>query len=196
MTMVAVRQRTSTPASGRARHAIASLLFCLLLAGCHKKVIVAPLPPPPVPPAIVSVPPPTHPTEPEPKPEVVVEAPIPTPPPPPPRRIPRRRTTPPPVTTAPTTTAAATPAPVDLGQLTTGGEATNTALRQTTEDLLRTQQKRLIALPSALSLLYSEQVERARLFLRDADDAWKKVDIEGARNLATKAKILLDEITK
>jgi hypothetical protein len=85
---------------------------------------------------------------------------------------------------------------VELGQLTAGGEANNAALRQGAEDLLRAQQKRLIALPSAVAVAHSEQTERARLFLRDADEAWKKLDIEGTRTLATKAKVLLDEITE
>ncbi len=171
------------------------LLFCVLpLAGCHRKTIVAAPPSlPAVGPEVVSVPPPTHPTEPEPEPAVVEEPPVPTPVPVPPRRPARRRPTPaPPATTA----TASAPPPVELGQLTTGGEANNAALRQGAEDLLRAQQRRLIALPPAVAAAHSEQTERARLFLRDADEAWKKLDIEGTRTLATKAKVLLDEITQ
>ena len=181
----------------RLRTATWLLFVALPLAGCHKAKVVAAAAPPPLPmPEVVSVPPPTHPTEPEPVPEVAVETPsVPTPPPPTPRRPPRRRPTPPPTTT--TTTAIATPPPaVDLGQLTTGGEANNAALRQSTEDLLHAQQRRLIAIPSANVASHSQQVEQARLFLRQADDAWKKLDIEGTRTLATKAKVLLDEITQ
>ena len=173
------------------------LLLCMLpLAGCHHKPIVAAAPPlPAVGPEVVSVPPPTHPTEPEPEPEVVEEPPVPTPVPTPPKRPARRRPTAPAPAPAPTTTAAAPP-PVELGQLTTGGEANNAALRQSAEDLLRAQQRRLVALPPAVAAAHSDQTERARLFLRDADEAWKKLDIEGTRTLATKAKVLLDEITQ
>jgi outer membrane biosynthesis protein TonB len=170
------------------------LLFCMLaLAGCHRKaVVIVPPPLPPVGPAVVSVPPPTHP--PEPAPEVVEVPPVPTPPPTPPKRPVHRRPAPaPPATTA---TAPAAAPPVELGQLSTGGEANNAALRQGAEDLLRAQQKRLLALPPAVTAAHREQTERASLFLRDADDAWKKLDIEGTRTLATKAKVLLDEITQ
>ncbi len=179
------------------RHALCLLLCMLSLTGCFlRKPKPAPALPPPPAVAIetVSVPPPTHPTEPEPEPEVVETPTTPPPPPPPPRRPPRRRPAPTPAAPAPATTAAATPPPVDLGQLTTGGEANNAALRQGTEDLLRAQQRRLINLSSSIAAAHGEQVEQARLFLRQADDAWKKLDVEGARTLATKAKVILDEI--
>ena len=84
------------------------------------------------------------------------------------------------------------PVSVDLGQLTAGGEAGD--LRQQTETLLREQQKRLAELPRVAADAHSQQVQQARLFLRQADDAWRKLDFEGARTLATKAKVLLDEI--
>ncbi len=148
--------------------------------------------PPPPPLETVSVPPPTHPTEPLP-----AEPVIPTPeialPIPPPRRIPPRRRQP---QTPPTQTAAATPPPMpmDLGNLTTGGESTNSALLQQTDDLLKAQTRRLNAIPSTMIALHSQQIEQARLFLKQATEAWTKQDIEGARTLATKAKVLLDEV--
>jgi hypothetical protein len=83
---------------------------------------------------------------------------------------------------------------MDLGNLTTGGESTNAALRQETDDLLKTQTRRLSSIPSATVVLHTQQIEQARLFLKQASDAWNQQDIEGARTLATKAKVLMDEV--
>jgi hypothetical protein len=173
--------------------AVVAILLMLPLAGCRTKVVKAAVAPAPPPIDTVSVPPPSHPTEPLP-PEPVVEVTLTPAPVIPPPRIPppRRRPTPPP----PQQTAAAAPPPIDLGQLTAGNEAGNTTFRQQTEDLMKAQNRRLITIPSAVSVLHAQQVEQARLFLRQADEAWKKLDIEGAHTLATKAKVLLDEIAE
>jgi hypothetical protein len=170
-----------------------SVCAVLSLAGCHRKVVVAAAPPlPPV--EMVSVPPPSHPSEPIPE-EPVIASPTLTLPVPPVKRPqpPRRRPTPAP----PTQTAiAVAPPPMDLGNLTTGGESTNTALRQQTDDLLKAQTRRLNAIPTSTIALHTQQIEQARLFLKQANDAWTKQDIEGARTLATKAKVLLDEVVE
>ena len=171
-----------------------SLCIVLSLAGCHRnpKVIAAAAPPPP-PLETVSVPPPTHPTEPMPEAPVIASPDLPLTVPPVRRpQPPRRRPAPTPQTQ--TAAAAPAPAPMDLGNLTTGGESTNTALLQQTDDLLKAQTRRLNAIPSATIALHSQQIEQARLFLKQASDAWTKQDIEGARTLATKAKVLLDEV--
>ncbi len=170
-----------------------SLTLCslLLIAGCHKRRIAAAPPPPPIPVAMVSVPPPTHPSEPEPSIPLAflenIEPQLPR------RSTPRYR---PPAATAAQIAALTPPlpVPVDLGQLTAGGESANSTLRQQTEDLLRNQQRRLAALAPSLASSHAQQVQQARLFLRQADEAWKKLDVEGARTLATKAKVLLDEL--
>ncbi|SEC46326.1 hypothetical protein [Terriglobus roseus] len=160
------------------------------LAGCHRKVVVVAAPPPP-PVEMVSVPPPTHPSEPMPEEPVIASPTLPLPVPPVRRpQPPRRRPTPVP----PTQTAVVAPPPMDLGSLTTGGESTNTALRQQTDDLLKAQTRRLNAIPTSIIALHTEQIEQARLFLKQANDAWTKLDIEGARTLATKAKVVLDEV--
>ncbi|MGI4757073.1 MAG: hypothetical protein ACRYGF_09520 [Janthinobacterium lividum] len=86
------------------------------------------------------------------------------------------------------------PPPVSLGQLTTGGEADNGTLRRNVENLLRSQQRRLARLAKSAAVSHHQQVEQAALFLRQADTAWKKLDMEGTRTLATKAKLLLDEV--
>ena len=166
----------------------------VFLTGCHHHhVKVAMLPPPPAAPEMVSVPPPTHPSEPVPAVPLAKVEPI-TPELPKPKK-PRFRPAPaPPVPQPPVTVAAATPEPMPLGQLTAGDETDNRALRQQTEELLRTQQKRLNEIPSAVIALHTQQIEQARIFLRQADEAWKKLDVDGTRTLATKAKVLLDEV--
>ncbi len=164
------------------------LLAVACLSGCHKHVKIAALPPPPAPPEMISVPPPTHRSDPTPSVPLAKVEPI-TP------RLPRRsrpKYKPAPAPPPPTV-AMAQPEPIALGQLTTGGETDNGTLRQQTEDLLRAQQKRLNAIPAAVVALHTQQIEQARVFLREADEAWKKLDIEGTHTLATKAKVLLDE---
>ncbi|SDF06659.1 hypothetical protein [Terriglobus roseus] len=95
----------------------------------------------------------------------------------------------------PIETASAAPSGIaDLGELTTGGESNNGQFRHQTEDLLRTQNRRLASLSSYAIAMHTQQVEQARLFLKQAADAWKKQDMEGARTLGTKAKVILDEI--
>ena len=164
-------------------------LCCLLLAGCHRKAaVVAPPPAPPL--AMVSVPPPTHqtealaliPLEVVPNPDLLL-----------PRKLTRRFR---PLAATKSQLAALTPppAPVALGRLTTGGEAGNGTLRQQTEDLLRGQMRRVAGLSTDTIAGYGEQVQQAKLFLRQAEEAWRNSDVEGARTLATKAKLLLDEL--
>ncbi len=163
------------------------------LTGCHHHVKVAALPPPALPPEMVSVPPPTHPSEPLPALPLAKVEPI-TPEIPRQKKL-RLKTTPAPVPppVSPTVAAAASE-PVRLGQLTTGSEADDPSVRQQTEELLHQQQKRLADISGAVQALHAQQIEQARLFLRQADEAWKKLDVEGTRTLATKAKVLLDEI--
>lgn len=169
--------------------ALVTLSTLLCATGCQHKVLVAAVPPPPVP--MISVPPPSHSAEPEPLidleevPALTVQLPR--------QPLPRFR----PLPTTQRQLARLLPPlppPIALGELTTGGEAGNDSLRQQTELLLRSQNQRLSALPNASVALHSRQVDDARLFLRQADEAWRKLDLEGARTLATKARLLLDEI--
>ncbi len=174
----------------RSRSAASALVCLLAAAGCHRtRVTAAPPPPPAVHVAMISVPPPMHRTEPQPEIPLAdvsnIEPQLP--------RRPVARYRPPPASQS-QMAALKPPVPVDLGQLTAGGEADNGTLRQETEALLRGQQRRLAALPRKLANTHIQQVQQARLFLRQADEAWKKLDVEGARTLATKAKVLLDEI--
>lgn len=166
--------------------------MALALAGCAKKPIVAAAPPPPPPTAVVSVPPPTHPTEPLPT-QPLIASPSLNIPAETPVRPPRPRLRPAP--NQPAEAMVTPPAAVaDLGQLTTGGESNNEQMRRQTDDLLKTQNRRLSTLPPAIVVMHSKQVEQARLYLKQAGDAWNKQDIEGARTLGIKAKVILDEI--
>jgi hypothetical protein len=91
---------------------------------------------------------------------------------------------------------AAAPPPIALGELTTGGETNSSSFRQGTEDLLKAQGQRLLAIPPARVASNSRIIEQARLFLRQANDAWGKQDVEGAHTLAVKARVLLDEMAE
>ncbi len=162
----------------------AVLCTVVILSGCHKKVRVAIVPPPP-PPVMIGVPPLTHPMEPEIEMSLEDSAAstdlLP--------RQPVLRYRPSPLQQI--TIAKLPPPPLELGRLTTGEAA---PLRQQTADLLRTQRQRLDNVAPAVAALHTHQMQQARTFLRQADEAWKKLDVEGARTLATKAKVLLDEL--
>lgn len=170
----------------------------LALTGCHKKVKAAPvaLPPPFVgegaPP--IAVPPPTHVT-PDAKlvePEVpVVEEPKPKPKPP---RKATKQTTPPPAVTTPPPTQP-NPSITALGTLSAGGDV-SAETRDAAAGLLRSVHQRMDSTPLDRQAAHHDQFERVKNFVRQADDAWKGGDVEGTRNLATKARVLLDEIQR
>lgn len=173
---------------------LAAGLFAL--AGCrHRapKALVLPPAPPEIAPVMVSVPPPTHPTEPLPVTQPVASA-----PPPvivPPKRPRRKKYAPVPPPAAPTQVAVATPPAIALGQLSAGGD-TGGSLRTETEAMLAAQKQRLDRLPAAVVATHAADVEQARRFLKAAEDAWKSSDIEGAHTLTGKAKVLLDDLAK
>lgn len=145
-------------------------------------------------------------TPPEPaKPQVVEPQPLPKAPvvavkPP---RKPRRRTTPAPkpaeTTPAPVQVAsAATSAPDGasvIGALTAGGDA-SPQKHQQAADLIAAITKRLGALSTSLVEQERVQVGQVKNFLRQSQTALDSGDSEGSLNLATKAKLLLDDLTK
>src|SRR5258708_7970197 len=89
------------------------------------------------------------------------------------------------------------PSPEDLaiGALTAGGEA-NPQTKQDAADLITASEKRLNALPTQKAEEEKAQVSKVKNFLKDAQDALKTGDAEGAKTLATKAKLLLDDLEK
>lgn len=168
---------------------VTRILAVLALTGCRHQARVAVLASAPI--LMISVPPPTHQSEPSPPLEAELLLPlgvlVPRQP------LPRFRPRP--------TTAhqlafllPASPPTVFLGELSTGGESADIELRQQTEALLRGQQERLGNLPRAVVALHPQQIAQTRLFLKEALEAWRSRDLEGAHVLALKTKLLLDEL--
>ena len=82
-----------------------------------------------------------------------------------------------------------------IGALTAGGEA-NPQTKQEAADLITSSEKRLNALPAQKAEDEKAQVSKVKNFLKDAQEALKTGDAEGAKTLATKAKLLLDDLEK
>jgi ribosomal protein S20 len=82
-----------------------------------------------------------------------------------------------------------------IGALTAGGEA-NPQTKQEASDLLASIEKRLNALSPQKAEEEKVQISKVKNFWKDAQDALKSGDAEGAKTLATKAKLLLDDLEK
>lgn len=94
-----------------------------------------------------------------------------------------------------------TPAPagaVDtvLGSLTPGGVDQSPQARQETQELLASTDRRLNALPGQTQQTQRAQISQIRNFWKQGVDALKAGDAEGAKTLALKAKLLLDDLEK
>jgi hypothetical protein len=125
-----------------------------------------------------------------------------------PRRAPHHKT--PSVKTAPTADIAAaadkpsqtqasagTPSDTSpIGQLTSGGDATNIQQRRDIEQLINDTENGLNNIRRTLSNNEQETSTQIRSFLVKAKQALADNDLDGAHTLATKAKVLLDELTK
>jgi hypothetical protein len=117
-------------------------------------------------------------------------------PPPPPKPVPRRRPAPkeepqPPVQVA----AAPEPATLAIGSLSTGGDAAPQS-QQEARDLISSILKRIAALPGNTANAQKQQIKQIHNFLDQAQKALTSGDAEGARNLATKARVLMDDLEK
>jgi ribosomal protein S20 len=99
----------------------------------------------------------------------------------------------------PVQVASATPPPppetTAIGALTAGGEA-NPQTKQEATDLIASIEKRLNALSAQKAEEEKAQVSKVKNFWKDAQEALKTGDAEGAKTLATKAKLLLDDLEK
>jgi outer membrane biosynthesis protein TonB len=173
-----------------------ALSFVLVagLAGCrHKTLLVLPqvsmvpvdletAPEPDNPPMIAAVPE----SVPVPEPSQPVE---------PPKKVTRRKPAPvkeaPPVQVA----SAAVPAELAIGALSSGGDSTPQT-QQEAKELIAATQKRLKALSGKTASQQKDQVRQVRHFLTQAQQALDSRDAEGAKNLATKAKLLMDDVEK
>ena len=90
---------------------------------------------------------------------------------------------------------AAVPAANVVGALSAGGEGSPEKHKQA-EDLLTTLEKRLAALPAAVVEAQKEQLTRVKYFWGQAKAALSAGDADGAFSLATKAKVLLDDVVQ
>jgi len=164
------------------------------MAGCRHKPQLAPLPPVMAPVALEDIPEPDNLPMVEVSPEKLPTVPVSTE-----AGKPKKRRKAPKVVAPPEpaeTQAAAAPSPdAAVGALTAGGE-TNPQTKQEAEELIASIDKRLNALPAQKVEEQKAQVSQVRNFWKDAQDALKSGDAEGAKTLATKAKLLLDDLEK
>jgi ribosomal protein S20 len=173
----------------------AILCFGLMvgLAGCRHQAQVAPLPPVLTPVALLEIPEPELP---------MVDVPQMKLPPVPyatnakPKRE-KKKPAPKVVPAEPVVASVAPPSPEEtaIGALSAGGEA-SPQTKQEAADLIASIEKRLNALSAQKAEEVKTQVSKVKNFLKDAQDALKTGDAEGAKTLATKAKLLLDDLEK
>lgn len=149
---------------------------------------------------------------------------VPLPPPPPPKKVRHKVKTPPakpaetaqtpaatsgsasPQAAAPGTQPPAAPATQQasaavgtgspIGQLTTGDSAVGERTKHETADLIGETQQGLNGIKRSLSTEEKVTAAQIRAFLKQAQQALENGDADGAHTLATKAKLLLDELTK
>jgi hypothetical protein len=169
------------------------LALAVGLTGCHHKAgfvlpsaAKAPLEletvPPPAPPLMIA-------TIPEPELE-------PLPPLPPARPAPRRpapvKETPPP---PPVQVASAAEPAAAIGALSSGGDSAGQSQQQA-KDLIASILKRIAALPAKIADGKKGEVRQVKRFLDQAQQALTTGDADGAKNLATKAGLLMDDMEK
>ena len=81
-----------------------------------------------------------------------------------------------------------------IGALTPGGSDENPRSRQDAQELLSTTDKRLNSLPLQTQQTQKAQISQIRNFWKQGVEALHAGDAEGAKTLATKAKLLLDDL--
>jgi ribosomal protein S20 len=166
------------------------------LSGCNKKPVAPPLPPALTPMALEDIP------EPDPMPVLEAQPPRPMPPVVVAKNVePKRQRKKPtvkvdtPADTTQVVVAEPSPEVAAIGSLTAGGE-TSQQMKQEAEDLIASSEKRLNELSPQKAEEEKAQVSKVKNFLKDAQDALKSGDAGGAKTLATKAKLLLDDLEK
>jgi hypothetical protein len=110
----------------------------------------------------------------------------------------RKRVAPKTAATAPVEDTAPQPAPDEaaaIGDLTAGGAA-NPQAQEEAASLIRLIQKRVSGLSAQTARKQHAQINRVQNFRRQAQDALKSGDVEGATTLATKANLLLDDLDR
>jgi hypothetical protein len=198
----------------------AFMLLAVLITGCNHKTPAAPpvaaqappLPPHPVD-QVASLPPVPQPETPQ------VGPPGSDKPPEPPPEKPHRTThhkpkpatapatsdqsakeapkeTPPPAATTQQAAAGEASAVSPIGQLTTTGESAGTPSRHDILDTIAATEKNLNEIKRPLTAQEQETATQIRTFLTKAKQALTQDDLDGAQTLSTKAKVLLEELTK
>lgn len=177
-------------------------LLCLGAAGCRHKKVQPVVLPQQTPVALEPVKTPEQPP--------MLETPKPEQPPVPvasaaSRPMPRKKRSKPAVAAAPppapvepptqTVTAEGSPVATAIGELTPGGEQNSKTLQEAS-DLIASNEKRLGALSETKAKTQRSLISKVRNFQREAQQAMQSGDLEGAKTLATKAKLLLDDIEK
>lgn len=82
-----------------------------------------------------------------------------------------------------------------IGALSTGGDSSPRS-QQEAADMIASNERRLNGLSSQLQESEKAQISKVRNFQKQAQDALSSGDVEGAKTLATKAKLLLDDMEK
>jgi outer membrane biosynthesis protein TonB len=164
------------------------------LAGCRHKTMPLVLPQVSMVPIDLEVPPePENPPMIEAPPQAAVVVP-PLPPPPLPKKVVKKKPTPA-KETPPVQIVSSEPAALAIGALSSGGDSTPQGQQQTRE-MIASIRKRLAALPGETASQQKEEVSQVGRFLRQAQQALDSGDADGAKNLATKARLLMDDIEK
>jgi hypothetical protein len=88
------------------------------------------------------------------------------------------------------------PAASPIGELTAGDSASAAQTSRQAEDLIKTTQDGVDKIKRALSTDEKKTVAEIGAFLKKAEQALANGDVDGAYGLATKAKLLLDELTQ
>jgi hypothetical protein len=115
----------------------------------------------------------------------------------PPRKQRKKAAPKPAAAPAPPVQVASSEAPPEnvIGALTAGGDSSPEKRQQATE-MIATVERRLKALSTDLLEHRRTQVVEVRNFLSKSHTAFDAGDLDGALNLATKAKLLLDDLEK
>lgn len=109
---------------------------------------------------------------------------------------PRHRPNPTPKEEQPATQVAeAAPAELAIGTLSSGGDLAP-QIQQQAQDMISSILKRIAALSAKTADAEKRQVRQVRHFLDQAQQALNSGDTEGAKNLATKARLLMDDLEK
>jgi hypothetical protein len=82
-----------------------------------------------------------------------------------------------------------------IGTLSTGGDAAPQS-QQEAQDLVASIRRRIAALPARTADAQKKEIRQIQNFIDQAQKALKSGDAEGAKNLATKAKLLMDDLEK